>query len=145
MSNTSIDAAMAHKAELRVFNAGRATILLGRSVCFDEKIPNSSKSLSFSHLFFSISHSFAIIRRSKKQVNTRVQSTCWQILGLIICILHNFRVELVSGSFTDPFPPPLAEKTSKMVPLKTWVASVRACRVFSQWYHGGRRRREAGF
>lgn len=40
---------------------------------FHEQVPDSSKSLSFSRLVFSISQLFAIIRRSKKQ-NTQVQS-----------------------------------------------------------------------
>lgn len=126
------------------FNAGRATVLLGWTVSFDEKVPDSRKSSSFLHLLFSISQSFVTIRRSKKQVNTWVLST-HLLTNTRTDNLYIAQLQSRTGQLKSYWPlPPAPRENFKMLPLKTWVASIRACRVFSQRYHSGKRRREAG-
>lgn len=93
-------------------------------------VQDHSTSLSSWHLLFPISQLFAIIRKSKKWIIPEFKALiCWQIVGLIICISHIFKMCSWSLFF------PLAEKTPRCCHWKCgWLqreCSVQA--VVLQW------------
>lgn len=106
-------------------------------------LPDHSTSLSSLHLLFPISQLFTIIRKSKKQINTWVQST-HLLANSRINNLHITHLQSKDNwSLTGPFFSPLQRKLQDAVTEN--VGGFKQPAVFRQWYHSGRRRWAAGF
>lgn len=106
-------------------------------------VPDHSTSLSSLHLLFPISQLFTIIRKSKKQITTWVQSTHLLTNSRINNLYITHLQSKDSCSVTGPFFSPLQRKLQDAVTEN--VGGFKQPALFRQWYHSGRRRWATGF